>query len=464
MEYNQDIKKERKKGLILIIVIMLIIVFISGATYAWLTWDSESNTAVTITAEEGAILTIDGGGDIASNKLAPTFECNNSNYAIQRTITASAINGTQFNMLAYIQLYTNSELFPDVYKMENFEWVVSSSATDCTSSNNILASGNFANIDNSTDNSNKENTPIDLVSFYVPANTTIPLSKIYYLYIWVNDEYVIKNYGDDVTNSIQDVEFTLELTGKITNDPDVVPYIVSYDFNGGTGSVGKQEKKYNVDLILSNDVPIKEGYTFLGWSTSADDSTVVYNSGDIYTENSAVTLYAVWKANDSTPPTCSLSANSSTISATYSDNGESGIAYYGWDSSFTGTNSSSKAISKDTHTFYVKDGAGNTNSCSITVTSVGRACPSGYSATGYGADSTLACYKASTNTYKVMDYVCNSQQTRECASGWYATGYDADHNMACYRLKEDNSCCWYQPMDTVGTSGTMIGTSYCVYK
>lgn len=73
-------------------------------------------------------------------------------------------------------------------------------------------------------------------------------------------------------------------------------YTVSYNANGGTGAPSAQTKWYGSTLKLSTATPTRTGYSFLGWST-ANDSSVEYAAGANYTANSAVTLYAVWKAN-----------------------------------------------------------------------------------------------------------------------------------------------------------------------
>ena len=78
--------------------------------------------------------------------------------------------------------------------------------------------------------------------------------------------------------------------------PALASYTVKYNANGGSGAPGKQTKWYGTTLKLSSTKPTRTGYTFQGWST-ANDSSVEYASGANYTSNSAVTLYAVWKAN-----------------------------------------------------------------------------------------------------------------------------------------------------------------------
>lgn len=78
--------------------------------------------------------------------------------------------------------------------------------------------------------------------------------------------------------------------------PSLIHYNVSYNANGGTGAPGGQTKWYNEALTLSTAKPTRTGYTFQGWATSASGG-VAYAAGANYTNNAAVTLYAVWKAN-----------------------------------------------------------------------------------------------------------------------------------------------------------------------
>ena len=140
---------------------------------------------------------------------------------------------------------------------------------------------------------------------------------------------------------------------------------VNYNANGGSGAPASQDKYNTVDLTLSSNKPTRTNYIFTSWNTKSDGSGTSYQPGSKYTANESVTLYAIWKSDDTTPPTCNLSANSSTITATATDN--KGIAYQGWSSSYSGSNSTSKNIAVGTHTYYVKDTAGNTNTCSISI-------------------------------------------------------------------------------------------------
>ena len=71
-------------------------------------------------------------------------------------------------------------------------------------------------------------------------------------------------------------------------------YTVTYDANGGTGAPSAQEKEEDVNLVLSNTVPTRDGCTFKCWNTAADGSGDSYAAGATYTANAAATLYAQW--------------------------------------------------------------------------------------------------------------------------------------------------------------------------
>ena len=77
-------------------------------------------------------------------------------------------------------------------------------------------------------------------------------------------------------------------------------YTVSYNMNGGSGSIGNQTKTYGQDLTLSSTKPTRPGYDFVGWNTSASATTAQYQPGGKYTANNSATLYAIWKAKQVT--------------------------------------------------------------------------------------------------------------------------------------------------------------------
>ena len=90
---------------------------------------------------------------------------------------------------------------------------------------------------------------------------------------------------------------------EYTADKDVTLYAVweksgftvSYDANGGINAPGPQLKKSGETLIITSEVPEREGFSFLGWAENSADIAAKYRPGDEYAADEDVTLYAVWK-------------------------------------------------------------------------------------------------------------------------------------------------------------------------
>ena len=87
-------------------------------------------------------------------------------------------------------------------------------------------------------------------------------------------------------------------------------YTVSYNSNGGSGTMTNDTATYDSNFITKKNTFTKTGYTFNGWNEKADGTGTVwglttsgvYESGKTwkwtYTKN--ITLYARWKANTNT--------------------------------------------------------------------------------------------------------------------------------------------------------------------
>lgn len=114
-------------------------------------------------------------------------------------------------------------------------------------------------------------------------------------------------------------------------------YTVTYDANGGTGSMSASTATYDEYFITTKNGFEKTGYTFVGWNEQADGkhpeqwgltNSGVYESGKSWKWKYAksITLYAQWK--DLTPPDVTLTASPSewtngpvTLTATAEDLG-----------------------------------------------------------------------------------------------------------------------------------------------
>ena len=92
--------------------------------------------------------------------------------------------------------------------------------------------------------------------------------------------------------------------------PALEKYTISYNANGGKDAPSNQTKYHGVNLTLSSVKPTRSGYTFVGWGTSASDTSIDYSPNGSYTANASDILYAIWKK---------------TITLTYKGNGGEGV-------------------------------------------------------------------------------------------------------------------------------------------
>lgn len=74
-------------------------------------------------------------------------------------------------------------------------------------------------------------------------------------------------------------------------------YIVRYSANGGSGAPASQVANIGESLKLSSTKPTKDGYTFMGWSTSSSATVATYKAGSTFEgskKHDIITLYAIW--------------------------------------------------------------------------------------------------------------------------------------------------------------------------
>ena len=94
--------------------------------------------------------------------------------------------------------------------------------------------------------------------------------------------------------SVYDVDYNLLISKSVFVSVDASYNISYYDDIGGKVT-NTQTKIYNKELYLLDYVPEKEGYKFMGWTTTSGSSTVEYGPGDRYEDNKNLVLYPVWK-------------------------------------------------------------------------------------------------------------------------------------------------------------------------
>lgn len=82
--------------------------------------------------------------------------------------------------------------------------------------------------------------------------------------------------------------------------PKKTSYTITYNANGGTGAPSSQTKWHGENTNISTVIPVRNGYTFLGWALTLSDAqsgSVYYYAGHNCGRDENLTLYAVWEAN-----------------------------------------------------------------------------------------------------------------------------------------------------------------------
>lgn len=75
----------------------------------------------------------------------------------------------------------------------------------------------------------------------------------------------------------------------------LVKYTISYDSNGGSGSIPSQTKYEGDSVVLRDSNSFeREGFQFVSWNTCSDGSGTAFYSGDVFTDDRNLLLYAIW--------------------------------------------------------------------------------------------------------------------------------------------------------------------------
>ena len=103
------------------------------------------------------------------------------------------------------------------------------------------------------------------------------------------------NAGDKISGKTGNVTLTAKWKANT--------FTITFDKNGGTGTMADQTANYGSAVILSANTFVREGYAFKGWNTKADGTGTNYADKASVTitdplTNNAITLYAVWQITD----------------------------------------------------------------------------------------------------------------------------------------------------------------------
>lgn len=156
------------------------------------------------------------------------------------------------------------------------EWTITADNGGGTGSNNTYNNSNCFILNNGSD-----------LEYY---------SSTFKLYTWslkYSSAYPFYIYIQKTTGSTTYTGYTTSCV-----IPDNVT--VTFNANGGTGTMTDQTISYNTSTRLKPNEFTREGYTFQGWATTADGS-VAYDDKSLVTfKRRTTTLYAVWAINSYT--------------------------------------------------------------------------------------------------------------------------------------------------------------------
>ena len=181
-------------------------------------------------------------------------------------------------------------------------------------------------------------------------------------------EGVVLTYNDMAKIGVSNSSYALKLEDnkimltQTSSGVTTFPVYLGYDANNGTnapdGSSAEIVAGNSATFTISNSVPTRTGYNFLGWATDKDATSAQYSSGGSITISSNTTLYAVWKkistfeTNEFTQPltitgwTYGETANTPTAEAKY------GTIKYTYSNTADGTYTEKVPTNAGTH--YVK--------------------------------------------------------------------------------------------------------------
>lgn len=159
--------------------------------------------------------------------------------------------------------------------------------------------------------------------------------------------------GSDGVTYTSDAVYSADSNLTLTAQWETIKYSVTYNANGGVGTVDSQQKEYDIALVLKSQGYTRTGYTLSSWNTKADGTGTTYKLGSTYTANAPLTLYAMWKANSYTVtfnPNYSggsTTTRSYTYDSTYNSFpavGRTGYTFTGW---YTAQNGGTKINTTD---------------------------------------------------------------------------------------------------------------------
>lgn len=106
-----------------------------------------------------------------------------------------------------------------------------------------------------------------------------------------NYRYTFTGWSPEVVVAEEDATYTAQYSATAR-----VFYTITFNANGGEGSMEPQRFEVGVDTALNTNAFARKNYKFIGWNTAADGSGATYaDQGAILELTGDMTLYAQWQ-------------------------------------------------------------------------------------------------------------------------------------------------------------------------
>ena len=211
---------ERKKIIIITMAIALIIVMIGGATFAYLSWQTNNSQKTNITVQvKGATFNI-VGNNISNTGMYPTNDCDGAGALVGEVATMTVVNETESPMTASLKI--RDSLYPThgslgTTEKSKINWAIVDTSTSATCSS-PTKSGTFSSVTVATSSSafpNTTYTDIDTGETFVANGTTrggtaVTTTKTYRVYVWLDSSYTHTNTGNTINDPMEDLKISVK--------------------------------------------------------------------------------------------------------------------------------------------------------------------------------------------------------------------------------------------------------------
>ena len=141
----------------------------------------------------------------------------------------------------------------------------------------------------------------DYLEYTVSYADDVPLAVNQLLAAGTSKKYKVRiKYRDDInlnqipaTNQSLPFQFTVKYKQADISSPEET--IITYNANGGTGTMENQTILANSTETLSKNTFTREGYSFKNWNTKADGTGTTYTDEEEVSNLGEITLFAQWK-------------------------------------------------------------------------------------------------------------------------------------------------------------------------